>query len=970
MPRSRQQAAMHRLPPQPGEWIDRQQVIAIEFEGRAVQGFAGDTLMTAMLASGETLLGRSFKYHRPRSVLSCAGHDINALMATGASTHLRADSVGPEAGQHYRAVNASPDLAHDRDRWLNLIAPLLPVGFYYKAFHTPSALFPFWERIIREKAGLGAVDTEWQTGRVPKRYHHCDVLVVGAGCSGLAAAIEAAERGAAVLLVDENPRPGGSLGWQWRGDSEAQAHLQHMLQACDQHAGITVMTGACAVGFYEDYWLPVATADGLVKVRAKSVVVASGSWEQPAVFRNNDLPGIMLASAALRLVHRFALAPCNTAVMLVANAAGYRAASALQAAGIHIAAIIDMRPGAETAWENIPVYSGAVVYEAHGRHDYLEAVTICSWDNGRVDIGKSRRIPCDGLLMSVGWAPAAPLLYQAGARFSYDSLLQQWVPGVLPEGVFACGSVNGVDDWRARVSDGKQAGSAAAACTMGDSPAYAPAQFRSGEALSHHYPIVAHPKGKNFVDFDEDVQLGDLLQACREGFDNIELLKRFTTVGMGPSQGKHANMNAIRILARATGRDIDATGSTTARPFYHPVPMKQLAGRSFRPLRLSPLQSEHQRLGAVMMEAGAWLRPEYYATGTDREAAIRAEAIAVRERVGVIDVSTLGKLEVFGSEAAILLDRFYTMRMDTLKIGMTRYALAVDDSGVVIDDGIVARLAEDLFYVTATTGHSAETARELNRCVIEWGLEATVVNVTGQRAAINLAGPLSRALLQPLVELDLGDEAFPYLGARTARVLGEWATLLRVGFVGELGYEIHLPWNQLPGIWQQLLERGQAMGIQPFGVEAQRRLRLEKGHVIVGQDTDGVSTPFDAGLAWAVNDKKPFFIGQRSLRIQRDTYRFQLLGVQLPEASDAAVPEECCLVIHRGEIAGRITSFAFSPTLNRYIGLAQVDRRLLPEPEVISVRTVNGALVELEVVVPPFYDRAGDRQRQALSEVA
>jgi sarcosine oxidase, subunit alpha len=463
------------------------------------------------------------------------------------------------------------------------------------------------------------------------------------------------------------------------------------------------------------------------------------------------------------------------------------------------------------------------------------------------------------------------------------------------------------------------------------------------------------------------LQLKDFYHAAQEGFDNIELLKRYTTVGMGPSQGKHSNMNAIRVLAKIKGLPIDAIGTTTARPFFHPIALSHLAGRSFYPERVTPLHARHERLKAKFMQAGTWLRPEFYqVSGQTKDQAVRAEVRAVRERVGLIDVGTLGKLEVYGPDAGEFLERIYTGRFANMKVGTTRYALMCDEAGVMIDDGVVARLAEQQFYFTTTTPGSATVYRELTRLNTMWRLNVGIVNVTGHYAAVNVAGPRSRAVLAPLADFDISEAAFPYLGVREGAIAGVAARLLRVGFVGELGYEIHVPADRGAALWDVLMQHGERHGIAPFGVEAQRLLRLEKAHVIIGQDSDGLTTPFEAACGFAVKMDKPFFIGQRSLKIvQQKPLRQTLVAFTLPQDHDSPMPKECHLVIRDGAIAGRVTSVAFSEALGRGIGLAFVEPAMAAIGNTFTIRVDGGVLVEATVVKPPFYDPESARQKLA-----
>lgn len=961
---------MKRLPPKAGEWIDRTRQLDFRFEGESYRGLAGDTISTALYAAGRRVMARSFKYHRPRSILSLANHDANLIMQRldGAwqTPNLRADATPLAAGMDLCAVNTFGGVRRDKAAILNKFSRFLPVGFYYKAFHN-KRLFPMWERMFRALTGLGKVDFATPHLRTAKQYGFCDVLVIGAGPSGLSAALAAAEQGADVVLVDENARIGGSLSYQ-------AADACALVERVAAQDNIRVLPATYAAGYYADHWIPLVDAERMTKMRARSVIVATGAFEQPAVFRNNDLPGIMLAGAALRLAQRYRILPMQTAVVLAANAEAYQAALDLAGEGVRIAAVVDLRtqaescPAAETLKAcGIRILAGHCLSEARaGTDGTLAAVSVATFADAQAGTVREE-IACDGVVVSVGYAPAANLLYQAGTRMRFDDFLQQFVPGQLPDGVFACGRVNGAHALENRLLDGRRAGLAALAY-LGLAQLELPTVPAERCSPTHAWPIVAHPAGKNFVDFDEDLQFKDFENAVQEGFDNIELLKRFSTNGMGPSQGKHSNMNGLRILAHLTGKAPQQVGTTTARPFYHPVPMSHLAGRGFSPERETPMQSRHSALGAVWMAAGVWQRPEYYAQpGLSRSECIRAEAMAVRQGVGLIDVGTLGKLEIYGPDAAAFLERVYISKYAGLKVGMTRYAVMCDESGVVIDDGVVARLAEDHFYFTTTTSGAAAIYRELSRLNTLWRLDCGIVNHTGAYAAVNLAGPRSRAVLAQLTGLDLSAAAFPYLGVREAEVAGIPARLMRVGFVGEWGYEIHVPANQGGALWDALVTAGQSAGIRPFGVEAQRLLRLEKGHIIIGQDTDGLTTPYEAGLDWALKMDKPFFVGQRSLQIvAAKPLRHRLVGFMLPPGFTGTAPQECHLVVMNGEIAGRITSIAWSPSLQRHIGLAYVAPAHAETGSAIEFRLSNGQMVPASVVPVPFYDPDNSKQKEAL----
>ncbi|MEM5389481.1 glycine cleavage T C-terminal barrel domain-containing protein [Paraburkholderia phymatum] len=979
-----------RLTPHRGEWIERNTRVDFSYEGKHYNGLAGDSITSALWASGVRVLGRSFKYHRPRGVLSLANHDVNVMLQDGARLNVRADVTALTQGGNWHSVNTFGGVEADRARIVGKLAAFLPVGFYYKAFYS-KRWFPRWERMFRTMTGLGTVDFDAPHIRTPKRYGFCDVLVIGAGPSGLSAALAAAESGADVVIVDENARIGGSGGYQLGGDERRFDAIRELESTVLGHPRIRVMTGTLAAAYYADLWVPLVEATRITKMRAKAVVVASGAFEQPAVFRNNDVPGVMLASAAQRLAYRYSVAPGKRAVVLAANADGYRAALDMLARGIEVVAVVDLRAShlskdLERALraKGVDVIASSCVVEAvadksGGRLTGVRVGAFSTQGGLRYSTATTRLIDCDTLLMSVGWAPAANLLYQAGTKMQFDHAVEQFVPEQLPPGVFACGRVNGVYTLDSKLRDGARAGMQAAThCGFGDDTAGAAAQPRLAEreSPSHPWPIVGHTSGKNFVDFDEDLQLKDFENAVQEGFDNIELLKRFSTNGMGPSQGKHSNMNGLRILARLTGKKPQEVGTTTARPFFHPVPMSHLAGRGFNPERRTPLHAQHQLLNAVWMPAGVWQRPEYYAVaGKDRATCIEEESLAVRNGVGIIDVGTLGKIEVRGPQAAEFLERVYVSKYAGLKAGMTRYAVMCDESGVVIDDGVVARLADDHFYFTTTTSGAAAIYRELSRLNTIWQLDCGIVNVTGAFAAVNLAGPVSRAVLGKLVDLDLSSAAFPYLGVRVTGVeLGQNrapARLMRVGFVGEWGYEIHIPAEYGAALWRALLEAGKEHGIRAFGVEAQRLLRLEKGHVIVSQDTDGLTTPRDAGMEWAVKMDKPFFVGKRSLQIiDKLPAKQRLVGFALDAGVRNAGLRECHLVIERGEIAGRVTSVAWSATLQKTIGLAFVRLEQAEPGTRITFRLSDGRMLPATVVPTPFYDPESERQKDAVTTKA
>ena len=965
---------MTRLPEPAGLLLDRTAPIALRFEGKRYEGFRGDTVASVLAANGVTILSRSFKYHRPRGIHSLSGLDANALVQVGSAPNRFADREPLAPGLEVMGQNYWGTLRHDRLAVLGLLHRFFPVGFYYKAFYKPRWTWPLWAKMIRRIAGLGTVDIGAPHDYFDKQYLFCDVLVVGAGAAGLAAAAQAANAGASVVLVDENAALGGAL-LHGRFDAggvrtaDARTALVGDVEAQDR---ISVMTETACLGWYADNWLPLVRGNRLYKLRAKALVVATGCLEQPLVFRNNDLPGVMLGSAAQRLVKLYGVKPGRRAVVATVNDDGYGAALDLLDVGIEVAAVVDLRMDAPRtalsdtlAARRVPIHAGRAPWEAvpQRKGAGIARVRVARIEKEGVCAPSVDSFSCDLLVVCGGYAPAAALLHQAGASFTYDRERHMAVVADLPAAVFAAGGVAGIAGLDAVIADGRRAGWRAAQAAGFDAGPEPAAPGSDGAAANIAYPIFPHPDHKAFVDLDEDVQLHDLEDAIAEGYDHIELLKRFTTNGMGPSQGRHSSLNAARVLAHATARNIDEIGATTVRQPVVPVSMGHLAGRSFEPVRYTAMHFRHLEAGATMMPAGLWLRPEFYGERARRQALIREEARNVRDNVGIIDVSTLGGLDVRGPDAAEFINRMYTFAYLKQPVGRSRYVLMVDLSGVVVDDGVACRLHRDHFYVTATTSGVDNVYREMLWYNAQWRLKVDVSNVSAALAGVNIAGPNSRSVLETLCDdVDLSAEGFPYMGVREGHVAGIPALLLRVGFVGELGYELHVPASRGEALWDALLEAGKGYGIRPFGVEAQRLLRLEKGHILIGQDTDGLTTPHEADMAWALAKKKPFHVGIRSVRMQAaKALTRKLVGFEIP-GTGAEQPKECHLVIRDGEITGRVTSVAYSPNLDKVIGLAYVAPDQSEPGHEIEIRVDGGRMMGATVAALPFFDPKGARQ--------
>ena len=620
---------------------------------------------------------------------------------------------------------------------------------------------------------------------------------------------------------------------------------------------------------------------------------------------------------------------------------------------------------AATAERGIGVLAGHTPSDARkhrgtGRVRALQVSPIIG--TGRFGNG-GETIACDLVCTSAGTMPAVQIACHAGARLVYDRALSGLRIDRVPDGILVAGAANGRHGLEPTIADGRRAGRAAAKALgleAGDAPA-APAD--PGRVRNHAWPIFPHPRGKEFVDFDEDLTVRDLTDAVDEGYDGIELAKRYSTVGMGPSQGRHSATAALRVVSGTGGGDRAEIGTTTVRPPVSGEKLGVLAGRGFEPVRLTPMHRRHVEAGAQTMVAGDWLRPAFYGPETERDRLVQEEAAHVRRAVGLIDVSTLGGIEIRGPDAAAFLERMYTFAYRRQPVGRLRYVLMCDAAGTIIDDGVACRLGEEHFYVTATTGGADRVHREMLWHNAQWRLDVDIANVTAAWCGVNIAGPRCRETLARIApEIDLSSEGFPYLAVREGRVADIPARLLRVGFVGELGYEIHVPAGFGEALWDRLMEAGAADGIRPFGVEAQRLLRLEKGHIIVGQDTDGLTTPMEADMEWAVRRSKPFFVGGRALDVHDGNPLIRKLAGFVLTDADAPAPEECCLVVRDGEIAGRVTSSMRSPHLERVIGLAFLPPGDAEPGRRFEIRTPDGGTVSAEVAPLPFYDPGNARQ--------
>jgi sarcosine oxidase subunit alpha len=954
---------MTRLSPQPGERIERSRTITFSFDGKRIQGYEGDTIASALIASGRTTLSRSFKYHRPRGELCACGQCANSLVDVDGRPGVRACSEPITEGISVTHQNAWPSLDFDVMQAVDKFGgPFTPVGFYYKTFIRPRRLWPLYEKVLRSAAGLGRLpkrqaERTWDT---EYRRRHCDLLVIGGGIAGLTAAITAAQDGLDVVLCDEDVTPGGLLLSEGRVD-RAQPLVDQA-----RAAGVEILQRGVALGFF-DGLVPVWQGSTLHQVRAARHLVATGAIQQPLVFADNDLPGIMLSGGARRLGAVYGVAPGTRAVVATVDDRGLDDALALHRMGVSIEAVADLRrqsslaaAAAELKAAGIDVLQGATVVRAHGRNS-IEAATIAPVDGGgQAASVAAQRMECDLLAISGGSHPAASLLLQAGGRADYEPERAGYRVTAVPDGVAVAGSVAGDDEHDLAALSGELAARRAVAelrAHAGSGPAPEEIERRMAE-LRRPVSIATPPAvasdgesaGKCFIDLDEDVTVKDVEHAVGEGYESLELAKRYTTVTMGPSQGRFSQIPSARLIARATGIDLGDVGLTTARPPWQTVPLGVLAGRPFEAGKRSALHERHRDRKADVRWAGDWRRAYHYGDP-------QAEARAVQTGAGLIDVSTLGKLLVQGPDAGELLDRMYPNRMSNLAPGRIRYGVMLSDAGRITDDGTVCRIDDDTFYVTTTSSGATAVEGQMNWWLAAWDLDARITDVTQGVAAMNLAGPNARVILSELTEIDCSNEGFKYLDAKHAMVADVPALVLRIGFVGEVGYEIHCPGPQATHLWDAIVGNG-SLAVTPFGLEPQRILRLQKLHVIVGQDTDSESTPFNTGMGWAVKfDKEQPFLGRWALEARNgQTPATALVGFTVPGGD---VMTEGAVVVVGGEPAGQVTSARWSPHLGVSIGLATVPSELAADGQAIEI-SYAGSTYAAVVTTKPFYDPDGE----------
>jgi len=984
----------YRLPT--GGRIDRVRRIAFSLDGRAMSGLHGDTLASALLANGVTLVGRSFKYHRPRGFLSSGVEEPNGLFTLGDGARTEPNIAGTTTelteGLAAWCQNAWPSVKFDLMAVNSLAAPLLGAGFYYKTFMGPTrGAWMFYERFIRRAAGLGKAGHHPDPDRYETRHAFAEVLVVGAGPAGLTAALTAGRAGARVVLVEQDPLLGGSL-LRERTDAPANAWLRDIEAQIELLPNIEILRRTTALGLYDASTVALIErrdnrrpdpAKGearqvTITLRARTIVFATGATEQPIVFANNDRPGVMLASAVRCYLNRFAVSPGRRAVVSTNNDSAYATAFDLAREGLSVA-IADSRPvinqSLKAASEalSIQLFAGTRVLDVLGVNS-VRGVLL----EPEIGISVPKQLRCDLVCISGGWSPALHLTSHCGIKPRYREDIAAFVPGGYARGQFAAGAVTGSMTLAAAVSDGIQAGRSAAtycghACAALELPA--PVTEETSPIVGTAYPVAFGRRVKAFVDFQNDVTVNDLVIAHQEGYQSVEHLKRYTTLGMGTDQGKTSNLNAFSIGAGLSGVAIPEAGTTTFRPPFSPVALGALAGRNigqhFRPVRRSPLHEWHVAHGGELIEAGLWKRAWWYRwAGSTPQSAYLAEMRQVRENVGLFDASTLGKIDVQGPDAAEFLNRIYVNGFAKLPIGKARYGVMLNDDGTVLDDGTTTRLSESRYFMTTTTAQAGEVHSWMEFLLQSaWtNLKVLVTSVSDEWAAMAIAGPNARAALQlALPGQDLSDARLPYMGCLEIEADGVPLRVIRLSFSGELAFEVYVPAEHGVAVWEHLLASAKSLGIQPIGLEAVASLRIEKGHV-AGPELDHRNTLDDLGLGHMAKTEKAF-VG-RDLRQRpalQSPKRWRLVGIESIDPNDSLRSGSILFAATdkiEGHGRGYISSVTWSTELERFVALGLYTGGLTHQGEqIVCAYPVNKEQVKARIVAPIFIDPKGERLR-------
>ncbi|MBY5268494.1 sarcosine oxidase subunit alpha family protein [Spiribacter salinus] len=980
-----------------GGLIDRGQPLTFRFNGRQLTGYAGDTLASALLANDVHFVSRSIKLRRPRGLMGQGPEEPNALLQLGRGAAMLADQRATQVmltdGMEARSINGTPSLRFDLISALGLGSKLMPVGFYYKTFMGPKGWWERYERLIRPIAGMGLVPEGPDPDRYEKRDLHCGVLIAGGGPAGLAAAVRLGQAGVDVVLAHQDSRFGGSLlaSRAMLDGQPASDWVATQVATLSALPNVRLLPSTTVFGHYDQHFLGAVERvteqqpdapirERFWKIRCQQLILAAGAIERPIAFPNNDRPGIMTASAVRTYLNRYAVCPGRNAVVFTNNDSAYATALALADAGAKVT-VADSRPtpsdAAETARAaGISVRPGQLVCGTQGRQRIAKVTLRPAHD---VAAGQDT-LPCDLLAVSGGWNPSVHLHSHARGQLTWREDLASFVPADDLSNVTSIGAMAGTFGIGAAVAEGYAAADDILTTRQGGATPAAPA---NGPDIEGEEPGPlnlkplwrVHGTGPAFVDMQNDVKASDVELALREGYRSIEHVKRYSVLGFGTDQGKLGNILGLGIVGELTGLHPAEIGTTTYRPAWTPVTFGALVGQDtgelFEPIRRTPLHNWHVQAGAVFEDVGQWKRARYYPRpGEDMDAAVARECLATRDGVGVLDYSTLGKIDIQGPDAVTLLERVYTNNWQKLAIGRCRYGLMLDENGMVLDDGVTARLGDTHYLMYTSTGGAARVMGWLEQWLqTEWpDLDVHLTSVTDAWATLSLAGPKSRALLDALgTDIDLSAEAMAFMSVRTGTVCGIPARVQRVSFTGELSFEVSVSADYAPGLWQQVMRVGKAYGATPYGTEAMHVLRAEKGFIIVGQDTDGSISPLDLGMGGLVSERKDC-LGRRSLarsELQRAD-RPNWIGLK-PLDPTAVVPEGAQLVGEPGTptstaMQGWVTSSYQAPRLGHAFALGFVNAGRARTGEVLHAWDVDAGRIPLEIVSPIQYDPEGARQ--------
>jgi len=988
-----------------GGRIDRDNQLKFSFNGKTYTGQAGDTLASALLANGIHMVGRSWKYHRPRGILSAGAEEPNAIfqLEKGEKTipNARATQVELYDDLDASSVNCWPSLDFDLLSINSKVSRMLPAGFYYKTFMWPKSMWMKYEHIIRKASGLGKSPEVNDSDRYEHSHRHCDVLIAGGGVAGLTAALAAGRAGARVILVDEQSEFGGmALSSYDKIDGQPVSDwIQAAVAELQELPEVMLLPRSTAYGYHDYNFLTInqrltdhlalnnrkGGREKLWHIRAHQVVLATGAMERPLVHSNNDRPGIMLASAVSTYVNRYAVKPGERAVIFTNNDSAYQTALDLNAAGAQVVAVVDARSQSSSELANMVRSAGievmnscAVVDTSGGKR--LQSVQVMSLSSdGQSVSGQRRTLSCDLLAVSGGWSPVVHLSSQSGAKAVWNEEAAMFIPGEPVQQQASVGSANGTLELKLSLIEAANAGNAAAKACGFDSNMKAPQSDAVNSDPIMPLWLVPSDKEKGrepkaFIDLQNDVGSADIELAAREGFHSVEHVKRYTAMGFGTDQGKTGNINGMGILAKTLNQTIAETGTTTYRPNYTPVTFGSMAGqnlgsRLFDPARKTAMHGWHEENGAEFEDVGQWKRPWYYPkAGETIHDAVNRECLATRNSVGILDASTLGKIEIKGKDSAQFLEMMYTNNWMKLPVGMARYGFMLGEDGMVMDDGVTIRLAEDHFYMHTTSGGAAGVLSSMERWLqTEWPeMEVFLTSVTDHWATAAVVGPNSRKVVSAICEgIDFSAEAFPFMASRVGKIGELECRVNRISFSGELAYEVNLPANYGRFMWEKLMEAGAKYDITPYGTETMHVLRAEKGYVIVGQDTDGSITVDDLGMSWAVSKTKVDFLGKRSLT-RPDTARTdrkQLVGL-LTEEPDSVLPEGAQLVNDSGAatpvpMVGHVSSSYYSACCGHSIAMALVKDGRRRMGETVYAPLADGRVLKATITQPLFYDKEG-----------